>query len=171
MKRKKKGKRALREARLRWVRGAGRYAESPPPKTRVFACDDPDTVFAGMAPRVPRSCDVEGHEERIRAHAERMAAELAREAERDRTHVTCDACGVVASRAGNVSVREVAFNRREDWEAAQAQRWVCRRVGSSFNESYCRACFDVWGWPEEYARRVDLFARGLIRPDPEPEVA
>jgi hypothetical protein len=166
---RKKSKRAVRAARVLWVRGAGRYgSDEMPPVLCAFADDNPDAVFAGMAALVPRSCDVEGHEERIAAHAARVALE---DCKGNGSELVCDACGTVAPRKGHMAGRADVW-RTPDERAAAAARWACRRVrGTTHNETYCRACFDVWGWPEEYRKRVELFAAGLIRPDPEPEVA
>lgn len=91
-------------------------------------------------PVVPESRDCEGHEERMRAHAERVAREERRAGDRY-AELVCDACGVVAPRKGNVSVPEGVK------PLVDRPRWVCRQVaGYGTNVVFCAACFAVWGW-------------------------
>lgn len=48
--------------------------------------------------------------------------------------------------------RRLALRRAEaERERAEkrARHWETREVGG-ITESYCRACFDVWGWPDEF---------------------
>jgi len=164
---RKRGARAVRAARALWVRGEGRYgSDEMPPAPNEMAGDFPDRVFAGVAALLPQSSDVEGHEERMAAHCARVAVE---DVKGNGMELTCDACGTVAPRKGNQSVNATVYRTPRE-KADAAGRWVCRAANGG-REMYCRACFDVWGWPDEYRRRVELFAAGLIRPDPEPEVA
>jgi len=155
----KKNKKAKQH--VRWGQGRAYYDDTtkPPKPSRLHKDDYPDSVFAGMAALVQYSHEVEGHEERMAAHMARVARE---DVKGNTAELTCDACGVVAPRADNMMTPDTA---------GTGERWVCRKIAGAGNETYCRECFAVWGWPDEYRLRVKLFARGLIRPDAEAEVA
>lgn len=86
---------------------------------------------------VPESRGCAGHEERVRAHAERVAREETRSGDRY-GQLVCDACGTVAPRAGNVRAKG----------GENGARWVCRQLLPGINEVYCRGCVDLWGLPE-----------------------
>lgn len=147
--RAKRAKRAKR--REQFVTGRVYYdaTDLPAKIGPEWSTDFPDRVFAGVAKLVPMSRDVDGHAERMRAHMARVARA---DVKGNASDLTCDACGTVAPRKGNMRVNpDVYRTPREKTEAAG--RWACRGANGE-REMYCRACFDVWGWPDEYAKRV-----------------
>jgi hypothetical protein len=92
----------------------------------------------------------------------------------------CWACGLIAPRIGNQAHRQTKASggrprsenptgqalrqrkcdaksksekdakRQAEQDRVSANRWVSRMIDAHTTETYCRKCFDVWGWPEEF---------------------
>jgi hypothetical protein len=111
---------------------------------RLVRCRGP---LLARVPLVPLSCECEGHEERMRAHCERVAREEKRDSDRHR-ELQCDACGLVARRKGNqarhAEARPVTTDRES--QASTGPRWVCLKVKPhNYNVVFCSACYRRWG--------------------------
>lgn len=98
-------------------------------------------------PRAPLSRECPGHEERMRAHCERVAREERRDSDRH-CELQCDACGTVAPRKGNQARPAVArpVTTGRESTASTGPRWVCVKVrGETYNVVFCSACYRRWG--------------------------
>lgn len=132
-KRKPKPKRSAaeqRRARIEWSQGRGRYDAAMPAPPTERPCDAPGRIWIAVAALVPRSADVDGHEERMAAHCARAEREGAPDFCR-RSQRMCEACGHVGPRGPHSA-------------------WACRPRSPDDGgaETYCRPCFARWGWPE-----------------------
>lgn len=100
-------------------------------------------------------------EDRIANYAARAAAKLplfdadARaELQPDRTRdIVCWACCAVAPRSGNQCQKDTSR------ATSTVARWVSRMHYGNLTEIYCPECFEVWGWPDEYAAEVERYNR------------
>jgi len=96
-------------------------------------------------------------EERIANYAARAAAKLplftktsrADATPDPRADIVCWACGLTAAREGNTCQKASDGTRR----------WTSRMHNAHTTEIYCPECFDVWGWPDEYAAEVERLNR------------
>lgn len=103
------------------------------PRAYRTETDLPDRVMVAIAALVPASHAVEGHAERMAAHAERVTRE----------GVPC--CGPAVTlcfACGRTESRKVSVH------GAPGERWHSRPICGNPNnvETYCPECFARWGW-------------------------
>lgn len=160
-----KGQRKRERVRAVNVRGVlHRNPERVLPRpVREHKADHPDAVAVGTTPLAPPARDVlspDEYEARIADYAARMerGESLPLFGQVDRTEYPPEPEPGFELQCWGCS----AIRRREGSKAAG---WVGRRMeGYSVTEIYCRGCFGVWGWPDEYRARCSMYGAGLIEP-------